>query len=405
MERETGYSLKLKNFWREQRDLMVMIAGAAIIGVTIAGLNTLNHQNSVQKYNLDGERTISGDNTTNLTFTLENPELASETTLRLEFSGSMDSTNPMVVTINGQQVTTATESKTVSLSSDVLEENNTIVLKRQQFAFDSVTLTGANVTSLTRMQQLAFVALNFFGLMLTFTPLGYVKYRQYQKRQKMEEEFPEFLREIVEGTRAGMSLPQAIQNTDPESYEALKEHIEKMDNQMEWGVPFDQVLSQFGEKTGSDVVRRSVDTIIQAYDSGGNIQDVLESVGDNIRSVKKLKEERQSQLYGEMMTGYIVYFIFIGILIALTNYLLPNLAQASGSFGGTVSLFGGGGGSGGSLRENISLYKNWFGTLVYLQSVFSGLIIGKLAEGELRAGLKHTAVLFAIGYLSVTFFL
>lgn len=405
MEREAGYSLKFKNFWREERDLVLMIIGAAIVGTAIAGLNILNHENATNKYQLDEEREITGENTTRLKFHLENPQLASETKLKLDFSRSVSSSNPLVVSVNGQKVGSTTSSTTISLDSDVLQENNTVAIKRQRFGFNSVTLTDASVTSLTNMQQLAFVALNFFGIILVFTPLGFIKYREYQTRQKMEQEFPELLREIVEGTRAGMSLPQAIQNTEPDSYDGLEEHIEKMNNQMEWGVPFDKVLSQFGDKTGSPVVRRSVDTIIQAYNSGGNIQDVLESVGDNIRSVKKLKEERQSQLYGEMMTGYIVYFIFIGILIALTNYLLPNLAQASGSFGGTVSLFGSGGSGGSNLKENIALYKNWFSTLVYLQSVFSGLIIGKLSEGELRAGLKHTAVLFAIGYLSVTFFL
>ncbi|WEL19960.1 type II secretion system F family protein [Candidatus Nanohalococcus occultus] len=405
MDRETGYSLKLRNFWREQRDLVTMIAAAAVLGSLIAGFNILNHQNAIHKYSLDEDRRISGDNATSFSFELDNPQLAAETTIDLVFSRGVGSSNPLVVSVNGQEASTIQgETTTVSLDSGILAESNNVTIKRRNFAFSDVTLTDASVTSLTNMQRLAFVALNFSAILLIFTPIGYVKYRQYQRRQRMEQEFPEFLREIVEGTRAGMSLPQAIQNTESEGYNGLEEHIEKMNNQMEWGVPFDKVLSQFGEKTGSPVVRRSVDTIIQAYSSGGNIQDVLESVGDNIRSVKKLKEERQSQLYGEMMTGYIVYFIFIGILIALTNYLLPNLAQASGSFGGSVSLFGSGG-SGGSLQENISSYKNWFSTLVYLQSVFSGLIIGKLAEGELRAGLKHTAILFAVGYLSVTFFL
>jgi flagellar protein FlaJ len=220
----------------------------------------------------------------------------------------------------------------------------------------------------------------------------------------MEEEFPSFLRDVVEGTRAGMSLPQAVQNTESGNYGALDDTIEKMSAQIEWGVPFDQVLSSFAEETHSPVVKRSVDTIIQAYNSGGDIQDVLESVGDNIRSIRRLKEERQSQLYGEMITGYIVYFIFIGILVALTTYLLPNLASASESLGtGGLALFGNSGG--GSLQENIALYEKWFSRLVFIQAIFSGLIIGKLSEGEFRAGFKHTAVLFAAGYLTTTFFL
>lgn len=405
MDKEEGYSLKIKNIWREQRKLILMVGVAAVLGAFIAGLNFVNHQNAIDKYQLDQERTISGDEATTLHFQLEDPELTSTASMQLSFSQAPPSNNPAVVRLNGANVgQVSSASTTVSLNSESLQRNNTVSISRQSFGFESITLTDASVIAYTNMQQLAFVALNLSAIVLIFTPLGYVKYRGYQKRQRMEQEFPEFLREIVEGTRAGMSLPQAIQNTEAESYDGLEDHIKKMNNQMEWGVPFDQVLSQFGDSTGSPVIRRSVDTIIQAYSSGGNIQDVLESVGDNIRSVKKLKEERQSQLYSEMITGYIVYFIFIGILVALTNYLLPNLAQASGSLGGSVSLFGGGSG-GGNLQENIQSYESWFSTLVYFQSIFSGLIIGKLSEGEMRAGLKHVAILFAVGYLSVTFFL
>ncbi|PSH01971.1 MAG: hypothetical protein BRC27_00215, partial [Nanohaloarchaea archaeon SW_10_44_10] len=239
---------------------------------------------------------------------------------------------------------------------------------------------------------------------LMAAPIMYIKYEQYTARKKMQEKFPEFLRDVVEGTRAGMSLPQAIKNTETGSYGPLDEKIEKMNAQLDWGIPFEKVLRNFGEETGSPVIRRSVDTIIQAYSSGGNIQDVLESVGDNIRTIKKLKEKRESQLYGEMITGYVVFFIFIGILVALTEFLLPNLASAQQSLGGggNFQVIGGGGAN---LQENISLYNDWFARLVYIQAFFSGLIIGKLSEGELKAGFKHMSILFAAGYLAVTFFL
>jgi flagellar protein FlaJ len=285
-----------------------------------------------------------------------------------------------------------------------LEEENTVTIRRTQTGFNQQSLDDARVTATTNFQQLMFVVLNLSSLLLVVAPILYVKYTQYKAQKAMEQKFPEFLRDVVEGTRAGMSLPQSIQNTETGSYGPLDERIEKMNAQLDWGIPFGQVLRTFGEETGSDVILRSVDTIIQAYQSGGNIQDVLESVGDNIRTLRQLKEERESQLYGEMITGYVVFFIFIGILVALTGYLLPSLASAQSSLGssGGFSAFGGGSAN---LQENITLYESWFQRLVFIQAIFSGLIIGKLSEGELKAGFKHMGILFAIGYLAVTFFL
>ncbi|MFB6145662.1 MAG: type II secretion system F family protein [Candidatus Nanohaloarchaea archaeon] len=406
MESYRDYKLKAKNFWRDNEKLIIMIASAFIIGALIAGVNYWDYQNRLHKYDFSGKKSITNDHSANFTFSLERPSVAQGTKLSIEVSGNAQSI-PLVVSLNGEKLSDlSSNSKTFDVPTSQLKEQNTVVIKRKDIGFKEQNLIAASVTSTSSFRQLMFVLLNLGSLLLMAAPLMYIKYTQYQRRKKMEEKFPEFLRDIVEGTRAGMSLPKAIQNTETGSYGPLDQKIEKMNAQLDWGIPFGKVMKNFGRDTGSDVIRRSVDTIIQAYESGGNIQDVLESVGDNIRTIKKLKEERESQLYGEMITGYIVFFIFIGILVALTNFLLPNLASAQKSLGGSGSFaaFGGGGG-GGNLQENIRLYKSWFKRLVYIQAVFSGLIIGKLSEGELKAGFKHMAILFAAGYLAITFFL
>lgn len=408
MDKTNKYKLKAQNFWRNNQRLITLISLAAVLGVVVAVVNTIHYQQSSQKFQLEEPQTISNDQSASFEFPHGNPELAASTTLTLtvENTEGLGSSNALVLEVNGQEVSEITSgSTTVNIPSETLEENNVVTISKRNQGFEQQRLVEAEVTSYTNLQQITFVVLNLSGIILVFLPIGYVKYQQFRRRKMMEEDFPAFLRDIVEGTRAGMSLPQAVQNTESGSYGPLDEHIQKMSAQIEWGVPFDEVLKTFGEETGSPTIKRSTDTVIQAYQSGGNIQEVLESVGDNIRSIRRLKEERQSQLYGEMITGYIVYFIFIGILVALTTYLLPNLAAASESLGGGEMNILGGMGGGGSLQENIALYEQWFTRLVYIQAIFSGLIIGKLSEGQFKAGFKHVGILFAAGYLAVTFFL
>lgn len=395
--------LKIKNYWRNNEKLILAIAGAFILGATIAGLNYINHQNTLTKYESADTQVIDSQNQASFEFQVENPAVA-QTEIEMRFEGVAEG-NPVSVELNGQQLTRVeTNSDLISIPSDRIEQQNEVIIAPADLGIDERSLVFAKVTSTTNLQELMFVVFNLVSLLLMAAPIMYIKYEQYIARKKMEEKFPEFLRDVVEGTRAGMSLPQAIRNTETGSYGPLDDKIEKMNAQLDWGIPFEKVLRNFGQETGSAVVRRSVDTIIQAYSSGGNIQDVLESVGENIRTIKELKEKRESQLYGEMITGYVVFFIFIGILVALTEFLLPNLASAQQSLGGggSFSVLGGGGSN---LQENIALYNEWFRRLVYIQAFFSGLIIGKLSEGELKAGFKHMAILFAAGYLAVTFFL
>lgn len=404
MERKNKYRLKVENFWRSNRDLILLIGIAAVFGAFLAAFNTWNYQTTVERFVLEDNQIIDNNQNANFNFEVDNPTLISSATIELTIEGG---DAPLTVYVNGEEIDSISEgSTTVSIPNDVIEAENSVSIRRDELAFQTQTLTHARVEASTNFQQLTFVGLNFAAILLIFLPIGAVKYRKFQKRKKIEEEFPSFLRDIVEGVRAGMSLPQAIKNTKDGSYGELDPLIDKMSSQIEWGIPFDQILREFSNRTGSPMVKRSVDTIIQAYSSGGDVEEVLESVGDNLRSMKQLKEERQSQLYGEMITGYVVFFIFISILIALTTYLLPNLAEASESLGGQaggVDLLGDVGGD--SLQENIALYEIWFTRLVFIQAFFSGLIIGKLSEGEMKAGLKHIAILFAIGYISTTFFL
>lgn len=372
--------------------------------------NFATYQGSQNKFSFEGERTIGnrGQNAS-VTFNLDRPKLAQGTAIQLGFEGMRDGP-PLDIFLNGQRLKQATSPEvTLSPDTSALRENNTITAERAQIGFGEQALVSASVTSTTRFRQLAFVLTNLLAGLMVAAPMLLIKYREFQRRVEIEGEFPQFLRDILEGARAGMSLPQAVQSVGDNGYGAMGPEIEKMEARLDWGVPFSEVMVQFAESSGSSMIRRSVDTIIQAYESGGNIEDVLDSVVDNIRSIQELQQERESQLYGELVTGYIVYFIFIGILIGLTTYLLPSLSQASsaiGSEGSRTAGFGGGLLSeGGNLARNIQIYRGWFKNLAYIQAVFSGLIVGKLTEGSLRAGIKHVAILFGLGYIAVTFFL
>jgi len=95
-----------------------------------------------------------------------------------------------------------------------------------------------------------------------------------------------------------------------------------------------------------------------------------------------------------MMTGYIIFFIFIGILIIFKNYLLEELV-------GFVS-----GGTVGVDYESLELiYSNAFQLLIIIEGFFSGLIVGKMAEGSMVAGLKHSFILLLVGYGAYLFLL
>ena len=56
--------------------------------------------------------------------------------------------------------------------------------------------------------------------------------------------------------------------------------------------------------------------------------------------------------------------------------------------------------------ENLAgFYANIFRILIIIQGFFSGLVIGKLSEGSILSGLKHSIALVIIGSLALLIFI
>ena len=230
---------------------------------------------------------------------------------------------------------------------------------------------------------------------------GYLMYLKENKRQKeIEAEFLEFTRALVEGVKSGVPIPQSILNLRDKDFGALTNHVKKLAYQIEWGVPVKDGLDLFARDTDNKVIRRSVGIITQAEQSGGRMDDILESVADSVVSIERLKEERRSSTYSQIVQGYIVFFIFIGVMLMLEVKLMPMIQDMMKGLTGGVS--GGGFFEAGEAPAGTQLnFKRIFFSLIIVQGVFAGLLIGKFSEGKIKYGIKHSFALVVIALLII----
>ncbi len=216
------------------------------------------------------------------------------------------------------------------------------------------------------------------------------------KRQKaIENQFLEFVNVLVGTVRAGISIPQAVIQVSDKEYGALTPHVKKLANQLEWGIPVHDALLTFSRDTNNKVIKRSIAIVIEAERSGGNIEDVLVSVTKSILDIKKLKEERRASTHSQIVQGYIVFFVFIGIMLLLQLKFFPALGDViSTGLTGFGSVIG-------DVGERANLDKVFL-VLVLIQGFFAGLMIGKFSEGALKDGLLHSLILVGIAALLIT---
>ncbi|NOR84772.1 hypothetical protein GQ473_01515 [archaeon] len=280
-----------------------------------------------------------------------------------------------------------------------------------------VSICGASIIGLFNRyyilpldQTLVYRIVNIFAVIVLVTPPTIVRYANYNKLKTIEERFPDFLRDIVEGLRGGMSLPLAIKYTSKNNYSALTPKIKLLISQLSWGVPFEKAINNFASTLNSKTITRAVRTIIEAHRSGGNIADVIDAVGTSTVELEKIKRERTSRISSQMMQGYIIYFVFLGVMIGIQKFLIPSFSGNTGaSTGALVGAVGGDAditsmmlGSTSNTVINVEDYEKIFSHLAVIQGFFSGVVIGKLAEGSVDAGLKHAIILVIIGYTVMT---
>lgn len=225
-----------------------------------------------------------------------------------------------------------------------------------------------------------------------------------KRQRELEEKFLEFVRSITDSVKAGIPIPKAIIEVSSSDFGALSPYVKKLANQIEWGIPLRSAFMRFAIGTRNKVIHRSMSIIVEAEQSGGNIQDVMIAVTDSVLQVRKLREERRSNAFAQLIQGYFVFFVFIGIMVILQVYLMPQLTEISGTVltgikGGVSTGFFD---EGVDVAEQIINFNMLFVAMILIQGLFAGLMIGKFAEGQLKEGLKHSLILAVLGYLIFT---
>ena len=160
--------------------------------------------------------------------------------------------------------------------------------------------------------------------------------------------------------------------------------------QVQWGVPFKKAIKIFSRKTKSLPIKRAVTTIIETYKIGGRISDTLQAVGASLLEIGKIKEERTASVHSQIITSYLIYFVFIFILVILQTFLIPALSDMPDP-------------SGGEGMVSSDIYSGGFLNFIIIQGFFAGLVTGKMAEGSVVAGFKHSVLLITTGYTLFSF--
>jgi len=254
-----------------------------------------------------------------------------------------------------------------------------------------VLLTLAFILSGTK----AFFLLIGLGFMVALAPFVFSIMHENKVATEKEEMFLEFSRNLVESVKTGTPISKSIINVKDRAYGELSPHIRKLANQIIMGIPLNTALQVFAKDINDRTVSRAITLIGQAERAGGEIGEILEDVAGAVSMSDKLKKERKAAISTLVVQGYIIFFVFLIIILVMQFQILPMISGVSdiGDIG--ISGISSVGVTGGISQEEMS---GAFLYMLLIQGFFTGLAVGKLSAGTIKAGVKHSFALMLIAF-------
>jgi flagellar protein FlaJ len=221
--------------------------------------------------------------------------------------------------------------------------------------------------------SIALIAVSIFPM---------IKFERESRRKKsVENMLPNFIRDIAEVRKTGLSPERCIQQVAKQDYGRLSKYIRKMSAQISWGIPIRKVMQSFSDSINVWSAKAVTFVLLEVVDLGGGTSKMFENMAEFTQQMKEIAREQVSNLRPLIIVPYFGAVM----LIATTLLMMGFLTGASGTEGATSES-----------GIQIALLTGAVG-----QSWVMGFASGKMGEGSVGAGFKHAIALVFVSLLTI----
>jgi flagellar protein FlaJ len=207
-----------------------------------------------------------------------------------------------------------------------------------------------------------------------------------RERRSLERMLPEFIRDVAEGRKTGLSPEVAIERLGGRHYGELSKHVKKMGAQLSWGVELSKVVSTFTKAVASWITKAIGVLLIEVVDVGGGTIRSFSDMAEFTRSINEMEGERRAALRPFVYITYVA-----GIMVIITTFIMVYLLTAP-------AIAGIGSSSVPTVDPNtIDLLL----TTAVFDAFVIGIVAGKMGESGIPDGFKHGIFLVIASLLAI----
>ena len=163
-----------------------------------------------------------------------------------------------------------------------------------------------------------FVGIAFAALWIYLSIL-YLRTRRNRRKRALSDQLPDVLTLLTGALRAGYGFAQAIEVVAERMPSPSCDEYRRVLRAMSLGVPLQRALNDMARRIDNDDVDLVVTAINVQSELGGNLAQVLDTIGQTIRERIRILREVRVLTAQQRLTGYIIAAlpIFLAVIIAI----------------------------------------------------------------------------------------
>ncbi|MBS3748964.1 MAG: type II secretion system F family protein [Candidatus Thermoplasmatota archaeon] len=236
-----------------------------------------------------------------------------------------------------------------------------------------------------------------FAVLSAIGPIGFYSYLKTKKKTDIQNQLPDFLREISGSTASGMTVFDAITSAAEADHGKLTPEIKRMTAQLSWGISVHDALNNFAKRINTDAVKRMTITINKALEIGGNTASVFEAAAKEIDQAKRVEMQRKAEMSMYSIVIFISFFVFLAVILIIDKTIFTAIFdlqdQMAGQSIGNMQI----------AQIDSELLKYTFFSFVLVQSVGGGLLGGFMMDGKLSSGVRFGFILVLVSFFVFKF--
>ena len=163
------------------------------------------------------------------------------------------------------------------------------------------------------------------GLAAGWLPIAFVRYRAERRVRKFEEQFPEAIELMARALRAGHAMTTGLALVAEELPDPVGSEFRLVYDRQNFGMSMPDALRHLAERVPLLDARFFVTAVLTQRESGGNLAEILDNLGDVIRQRFRVKRQIRVVTAHARLTGWVLTFIPVVIGLAMSVVAPDNI--------------------------------------------------------------------------------